>query len=180
MSKKALLFRASGVPLQGLALRRSRKTRGGRANVLLTSSSKGALIPLGPHRTAEAMEQLAKEQERCSREVSTNTSSVPGSLSGPPSQPEGGTEPTTHQPWHWGFGLPVALWPCQRFGFVHLNLPRHRASLLLQLQQAYAELNRRITEHDKCQRKQMGNTELTLHVSATSLPGCPPRAVQGC
>lgn len=68
-------------------------------------------------------------------------------------------------------------------GFVHLNLPSHTASLLLQLQQAYTELNRRITEHDKCQRKQMGNAELTLHVSATSLPGClprvPSRAVQG-
>ncbi|XP_032078257.1 putative IQ motif and ankyrin repeat domain-containing protein LOC642574 homolog [Thamnophis elegans] len=35
-----------------------------------------------------------------------------------------------------------------------------------ELQQAYAELNRRITEHDKCQRKQMGNTELTLHAVA--------------
>ncbi|XP_058034374.1 IQ motif and ankyrin repeat domain-containing protein 1 [Ahaetulla prasina] len=35
-----------------------------------------------------------------------------------------------------------------------------------ELQQAYAELNRRITEHDKCQRKQMGNAELTLHAVA--------------
>ncbi|XP_070604600.1 IQ motif and ankyrin repeat domain-containing protein 1 isoform X2 [Erythrolamprus reginae] len=35
-----------------------------------------------------------------------------------------------------------------------------------ELQQAYAELNRRITEHDKCQRKQMGNAELTLHAIA--------------
>ncbi|XP_039220583.1 IQ motif and ankyrin repeat domain-containing protein 1 isoform X6 [Crotalus tigris] len=35
-----------------------------------------------------------------------------------------------------------------------------------ELQQAYAELNRRITEHDKCQRKQMGNRELTLHAIA--------------
>ncbi|XP_075776015.1 IQ motif and ankyrin repeat domain-containing protein 1 isoform X6 [Pelodiscus sinensis] len=31
-----------------------------------------------------------------------------------------------------------------------------------ELQQAYCELNRRITEHDKCQRKQMGNVEITL------------------
>ncbi|XP_065438428.1 IQ motif and ankyrin repeat domain-containing protein 1 isoform X1 [Chrysemys picta bellii] len=31
-----------------------------------------------------------------------------------------------------------------------------------ELQQAYCELNRRITEHDKCQRKQMVNAELTL------------------
>ncbi|XP_074841641.1 IQ motif and ankyrin repeat domain-containing protein 1 [Carettochelys insculpta] len=31
-----------------------------------------------------------------------------------------------------------------------------------ELQQAYCELNRRITEHDKCQRKQMGNAEVTL------------------
>nr|XP_056710545.1 IQ motif and ankyrin repeat domain-containing protein 1 [Euleptes europaea] len=35
-----------------------------------------------------------------------------------------------------------------------------------ELQQAYCELNRRITEHDKCQRKQMGNTEITLHAIA--------------
>ncbi|XP_048338628.1 IQ motif and ankyrin repeat domain-containing protein 1 [Sphaerodactylus townsendi] len=34
------------------------------------------------------------------------------------------------------------------------------------LQQAYCELNRRITEHDKCQRKQMGNAEITLHAIA--------------
>uniref|UniRef100_A0A7M4F7X5 IQ motif and ankyrin repeat containing 1 n=1 Tax=Crocodylus porosus TaxID=8502 RepID=A0A7M4F7X5_CROPO len=33
-----------------------------------------------------------------------------------------------------------------------------------ELQQAYLELNRRITEHDKCQRKQMGNREVTLQV----------------
>lgn len=33
-----------------------------------------------------------------------------------------------------------------------------------QLQQAYCELNRRIMEHDKCERKFMGNTELTLQV----------------
>nr|XP_042121072.1 IQ motif and ankyrin repeat domain-containing protein 1 isoform X2 [Peromyscus maniculatus bairdii] len=31
-----------------------------------------------------------------------------------------------------------------------------------ELQQAYCELNRRITEHDKCERKGMGKTELTL------------------
>ncbi|XP_035296576.1 putative IQ motif and ankyrin repeat domain-containing protein LOC642574 homolog isoform X2 [Cricetulus griseus] len=31
-----------------------------------------------------------------------------------------------------------------------------------ELQQAYCELNRRITEHDKCERKRMGKTELTL------------------
>nr|XP_048310443.1 IQ motif and ankyrin repeat domain-containing protein 1 [Myodes glareolus] len=31
-----------------------------------------------------------------------------------------------------------------------------------ELQQAYCELNRRITEHDKCERKCMGKTELTL------------------
>ncbi|XP_077788765.1 IQ motif and ankyrin repeat domain-containing protein 1 isoform X2 [Podarcis muralis] len=31
-----------------------------------------------------------------------------------------------------------------------------------ELQQAYCELNRRITEHDKCQRKQMANAEITL------------------
>ncbi|ETE57110.1 hypothetical protein L345_17178, partial [Ophiophagus hannah] len=43
---------------------------------------------------------------------------------------------------------------------------QHTASLLSQLQQAYAELNRRITAHDKCQRKQMGNAELTLHAIA--------------
>ncbi|XP_077207386.1 IQ motif and ankyrin repeat domain-containing protein 1 isoform X2 [Paroedura picta] len=35
-----------------------------------------------------------------------------------------------------------------------------------ELQQAYCELNRRITEHDKCQRKQMGNAEITLHAIA--------------
>ncbi|XP_015272452.1 PREDICTED: putative IQ motif and ankyrin repeat domain-containing protein [Gekko japonicus] len=35
-----------------------------------------------------------------------------------------------------------------------------------ELQQAYCELNRRITEHDKCQRKQMGNAEVTLHAIA--------------
>ncbi|XP_066479131.1 IQ motif and ankyrin repeat domain-containing protein 1 [Tiliqua scincoides] len=35
-----------------------------------------------------------------------------------------------------------------------------------ELQQAYCELNRRITEHDKCQRKQMDNAELTLHAIA--------------
>lgn len=33
-----------------------------------------------------------------------------------------------------------------------------------QLQQAYCELNRRIMEHDKCERKGMGKTELTLEV----------------
>ncbi|XP_060538150.1 IQ motif and ankyrin repeat domain-containing protein 1 isoform X2 [Pantherophis guttatus] len=102
--KEAEVRQARGVPKshsKDLALRRSRKTRGG-PNVLFTSSSKGPLMPLGPHRTTEAVEQLAKEHERCSRE----------------------------------------------------------------LQQAYAELNRRITEHDKCQRKQMGNTELTLHAVA--------------
>uniref|UniRef100_A0A8C4XXL8 IQ motif and ankyrin repeat containing 1 n=1 Tax=Gopherus evgoodei TaxID=1825980 RepID=A0A8C4XXL8_9SAUR len=37
-----------------------------------------------------------------------------------------------------------------------------------ELQQAYYELNRRIMEHDKCQRKQMVNAELTLQVR---LPG---------
>ncbi|XP_012980604.1 IQ motif and ankyrin repeat domain-containing protein 1 isoform X1 [Mesocricetus auratus] len=31
-----------------------------------------------------------------------------------------------------------------------------------ELQQAYCELNRRIMEHDKCERKRMGKTELTL------------------
>nr|XP_058132246.1 IQ motif and ankyrin repeat domain-containing protein 1 [Dasypus novemcinctus] len=31
-----------------------------------------------------------------------------------------------------------------------------------QLQQAYCELNRRITEHDKCERKRVGKTDLTL------------------
>ncbi|KAH0617291.1 hypothetical protein JD844_015327 [Phrynosoma platyrhinos] len=35
-----------------------------------------------------------------------------------------------------------------------------------ELQQAYSELNRRITEHDKCQRKQMGNAEITLQAIA--------------
>ncbi|XP_060099008.1 IQ motif and ankyrin repeat domain-containing protein 1 [Heteronotia binoei] len=35
-----------------------------------------------------------------------------------------------------------------------------------ELQQAYCELNRRITEHDKCQRKQMGNAEITLQAIA--------------
>ncbi|CAI5778714.1 IQ motif and ankyrin repeat domain-containing LOC642574 homolog [Podarcis lilfordi] len=35
-----------------------------------------------------------------------------------------------------------------------------------ELQQAYCELNRRITEHDKCQRKQMDNAEITLHAIA--------------
>ncbi|XP_042319603.1 IQ motif and ankyrin repeat domain-containing protein 1 isoform X2 [Sceloporus undulatus] len=35
-----------------------------------------------------------------------------------------------------------------------------------ELQQAYSELNRRITEHDKCQRKQMDNAEITLHAIA--------------
>ncbi|XP_006032543.1 putative IQ motif and ankyrin repeat domain-containing protein LOC642574 homolog [Alligator sinensis] len=33
-----------------------------------------------------------------------------------------------------------------------------------ELQQAYLELNRRITEHDKCQREQMGNRKVTLQV----------------
>ncbi|XP_039220581.1 IQ motif and ankyrin repeat domain-containing protein 1 isoform X5 [Crotalus tigris] len=63
-----------------------------------------SMLMMATHRsrTTEAVEQLAKEHERCSRE----------------------------------------------------------------LQQAYAELNRRITEHDKCQRKQMGNRELTLHAIA--------------
>ncbi|KAJ6661477.1 hypothetical protein lerEdw1_014386 [Lerista edwardsae] len=40
------------------------------------------------------------------------------------------------------------------------------ASLPPQLQQAYCELNRRITEHDKCQRKRMDNAEITLHAIA--------------
>ncbi|XP_062835380.1 IQ motif and ankyrin repeat domain-containing protein 1 isoform X2 [Anolis carolinensis] len=35
-----------------------------------------------------------------------------------------------------------------------------------ELQQAYCEMNRRITEHDKCQRKQMGNAEITLRAIA--------------
>ncbi|XP_034958576.1 IQ motif and ankyrin repeat domain-containing protein 1 isoform X3 [Zootoca vivipara] len=35
-----------------------------------------------------------------------------------------------------------------------------------ELQQAYCELNRRITEHDKCQRKQMDNAEITLRAIA--------------
>ncbi|XP_067323289.1 IQ motif and ankyrin repeat domain-containing protein 1 isoform X2 [Anolis sagrei] len=35
-----------------------------------------------------------------------------------------------------------------------------------ELQQAYCEMNRRITEHDKCQRKQMGNAEITLQAIA--------------
>ncbi|XP_054841200.1 IQ motif and ankyrin repeat domain-containing protein 1 [Eublepharis macularius] len=35
-----------------------------------------------------------------------------------------------------------------------------------ELQRAYCELNRRIAEHDKCQRKQMGNAEITLHAIA--------------
>lgn len=84
--QRVLLFRARGVPKsKDLALRRSRKIRGA-PNVLLTSSSKGPLIPLGRHRTTEAVEQLAKEHERCSREVSVNTSSIPGTLSDPPSQ----------------------------------------------------------------------------------------------
>ncbi|XP_006830935.1 PREDICTED: putative IQ motif and ankyrin repeat domain-containing protein LOC642574-like [Chrysochloris asiatica] len=39
------------------------------------------------------------------------------------------------------------------------------------LQQAYCELNRRITEHDKCERKQMGKTELTLQVGDTCTRG---------
>uniref|UniRef100_A0A8D0HAB1 IQ motif and ankyrin repeat containing 1 n=1 Tax=Sphenodon punctatus TaxID=8508 RepID=A0A8D0HAB1_SPHPU len=32
-----------------------------------------------------------------------------------------------------------------------------------ELRQAYCELNRRITKHDKCQRKKMDNAEITLH-----------------
>lgn len=44
-----------------------------------------------------------------------------------------------------------------------------------QLQQAYCELNRRITEHDKCERKCMGRTELTLQVGRLlGGPGPPP------
>lgn len=35
-----------------------------------------------------------------------------------------------------------------------------------QLQQAYCELNRRIMEHDKCERKCMGKTEITLEVGS--------------
>lgn len=37
-----------------------------------------------------------------------------------------------------------------------------------QLQQAYCELNRRIAEHDKCERRHVGKAELTLQVG--SLP----------
>lgn len=47
-----------------------------------------------------------------------------------------------------------------------------------QLQQAYCELNRRITEHDKCERKCTGKTEVTLQVTVplcTSPGVCLPR-----
>ena len=37
-----------------------------------------------------------------------------------------------------------------------------------QLQQAYCELNRRITEHDKCERRLAGKAELTLQVGSLS------------
>lgn len=34
----------------------------------------------------------------------------------------------------------------------------------MQLQQAYCELSRRVTEHDKCEQRHMGKAELTLQV----------------
>ena len=38
-----------------------------------------------------------------------------------------------------------------------------------QLQQAYCELNRRILEHDKCERRGAGLAELTLQVGFSPL-----------
>ncbi|XP_036015376.1 IQ motif and ankyrin repeat domain-containing protein 1 isoform X2 [Mus musculus] len=42
------------------------------------------------------------------------------------------------------------------------QLAKEQQKCQKELQQAYCELNRRIMEHDKCERKFMGNTELTL------------------
>lgn len=33
-----------------------------------------------------------------------------------------------------------------------------------ELQQAYCELNRRVAEHDRCERRRVGKAELTLQV----------------
>lgn len=79
------------------------------------------------------VEQLAKEQQRCHKEVSCD------------------------------LGLPLGRRPAGGLGRGKLL---GSANLVCpQLQQAYCELNRRITEHDKCERKRMGKTELTLQVA---------------
>lgn len=56
------------------------------------------------------------------------------------------------EPWG-GMGMGASCWGLQGLS-------------AYQLQQAYCELNRRITEHDKCERKCMGKTELTLEVGS--------------
>ena len=54
-----------------------------------------------------------------------------------------------------------------------------------QLQQAYCELNRRILEHDKCERRGAGLAELTLQVCfspldlGSPLPGPPASQCSG-
>lgn len=83
------------------------------------------------------VQQLAKEQQRCHKEVSCDLGRTPGR------RPWGGPES-----WRSGEG--------ELLGSASLVCP--------QLQQAYCELNRRIMEHDKCERKCMGKTELTLQV----------------
>ncbi|XP_029140208.1 putative IQ motif and ankyrin repeat domain-containing protein LOC642574 homolog [Protobothrops mucrosquamatus] len=66
----------------------------------------------------------------------------------------------------------VSLQNCSAVGLVEQTteaveqLAKEHERCSRELQQAYAELNRRITEHDKCQRKQMGNAEMTLHAIA--------------
>lgn len=83
------------------------------------------------------VQQLAKEQQQCHKEVSCDLGCSPGR------RPWGGPES-----WRSDEG--------ELLGSASLVCP--------QLQQAYCELNRRITEHDKCERKCMGKTELTLQV----------------
>uniref|UniRef100_G3UHD5 IQ motif and ankyrin repeat containing 1 n=1 Tax=Loxodonta africana TaxID=9785 RepID=G3UHD5_LOXAF len=50
----------------------------------------------------------------------------------------------------------------QRLNFRVQQLTQEQQQRHKELQQAYCELNRRIMEHDKCERRQMGRAELTL------------------
>ncbi|KAL1767425.1 IQ motif and ankyrin repeat domain-containing protein LOC642574-like [Sigmodon hispidus] len=50
----------------------------------------------------------------------------------------------------------------QRINLQVQQLAKEQQRCHKELQQAYCELNRRILEHDKCERKRMGKTELTL------------------
>ncbi|KAJ7338290.1 hypothetical protein JRQ81_011063 [Phrynocephalus forsythii] len=146
------------------------------------------------HRMTEEVDRLAKEYERCAKEVGATQPPLPKPSSwafspGPSSLPpwllplaewcqdlllhsgEGWPDPG------WVAGAAASRARCSAYS---MAAPLESATTCpvptrgggwgglpsLQLQQAYSELNRRIREHDKCQRKQMSNAEITLHAIA--------------